>query len=376
MSSKAIFLKLAKKAGIEVNGSNVWDIKVHNEKLYDRVLQEQSLGLGEAYMDGWWDCERIDLMLEKVIRANVESELKLSLREKCRILWSRIWNRQRGRGAHSGIQHYNTGNDLYSHMLDKTMTYSCAYWQSGAQTLEEAQIKKLDLVCRKLNLKPGMKLLDLGCGWGALMKYACENYGVTAVGYQLADEQIEFGRKFVGNLPITFVRDNYLNAAKRINETGTFDALAMVGSIEHCGVRNLRSLLEGMHKLLREDGIILIHMIANNSSLYTCDPFFDKYLFPNAVDLSPAQLSTAAEGLFVLEDVHNFGPDYHTTLLAWYDNFQAAWPVLSGNYTERFKRMWEYYLLSVGGVFKARQLQLLQFVYTKIGRKQPHCRFS
>ena len=374
MSGKSIFTRLANKAGIKVNGPDLWDIKIHNEKVYDRVLQGGSLGLGESYMDEWWDCERNDLLTERLTRVNIANDVKLSLQEKCRLLWSRIWNRQYGKGSHRGVEHYNVGNDLYTAMLDKNMTYSCGYWRSGAQDLDEAQVKKLDMICRKLNLKPGMRLLDLGCGWGSLMKYACTNYGTSAVGYTLADEQIALGQKFVGDLPIKFVKDNYLNASKR--ETDKFDAIVMVGSIEHCGAKNLRSLLEGMHKLLRDDGIILIHTIGNNTSLYACDPFFDKYLFPNSVNPSPAQITTAAENLFSLEDVHNFGEDYHTTLLEWNRRFQDAWPTLESRYSRRFKRLWEYYLHSVAGVFKARDLQLFQFVFTKIGRKQPYCRIS
>ena len=159
---------------VAINGLSPWDIKVHDERLYGRVLSEGSLGFGEAYMDGWWDCDQIDELITRIQKYDVVAKLKPGVKLVMDALWARILNLQsKGRAFKIGQAHYDLGNDLYQAMLDKRMVYTCGYWKD-AQTLDEAQEAKLDLVCRKIGLKPGQKVLDIGCGWGSFAKFAAE----------------------------------------------------------------------------------------------------------------------------------------------------------------------------------------------------------
>ena len=151
-------------AGIEINGNNPWDIQVHNKEFYKRALAKVELGIGESYMDGWWDCEQTDELICKIIRAKLDEKVKRNFSITYHILSAKIINLQSSkRACNIGEKHYDLGNDLFQNMLDKRMNYSCAYWRN-AHSLDEAQENKLELICKKINLKPGMRVLDIGCG--------------------------------------------------------------------------------------------------------------------------------------------------------------------------------------------------------------------
>jgi cyclopropane-fatty-acyl-phospholipid synthase len=265
--------------------------------------------------------------------------------------------------------HYDIGNDLYTRMLDPRMVYSCAYWQD-ASSLAEAQEAKLDLVCRKLGLEPGMRVLDIGCGWGGFAAYAAERYGCTVVGLTLSRDQYALGRKMWKDLDVDLRLADYREVR------GTFDRIASIGMMEHVGPRNYRRFMEVVHRSLPDDGIALIHTICGRLSRRHGTPFVEKYIFPDAVSPSLAQLGVATEGIFVLEDLQNIGPDYERTLLAWWRNFEGAYPELSDRYDERFRRLWTFYLLAAAGASRARDAQVFQLVLTKTGRRQPACRVS
>jgi cyclopropane-fatty-acyl-phospholipid synthase len=266
-------------------------------------------------------------------------------------------------------QHYDLGNDLYRAMLDKRMNYTCAYWKD-ADNLDDAQEAKLDLVCQKIGAHEKMKILELGCGWGSFAKYAAETYGTNVVGYNISKQQVALGRERCQGLPVDLRLQDYREAA------GQYDAVISIGVMEHIGYKNYSTYLDVVDRCLKPDGIAFVHTIGSNKSITTGEPWTDKYIFPNGQLPSITQLAKAMEGRFVVEDWHNFGPYYDPTLMAWHANFNRAWPDLKAKYGERFKRMWDYYLLSSAGGFRSRSQQLWQIVFTHAGTPQPDCRFS
>ncbi len=348
-------------AGIEIGGRRPWDLQVHDERFYARLLAGGDLAAGESYMDGWWDAEALDELCTRVHRANLPA-----LVGGWEMFWlalkGRILNRQRrSRAAEVAERHYNLGNDIYRAMLDLRMQYTCAYWKDAA-TLDQAQENKLRLICRKIQLRPGMTVLDLGGGFAGLSHFMASEYGCRVVMYNISAAQVAYGREWCSGLPVRIEQKDYREAAR---ETATFDRVVSVGLCEHIGVKNYRGFLEMAHGLLSPGGLFLLHTIGGNQS-YTCtDAWIDKYIFPNGMTPSVTQLGKAMEGLWVVEDWHNFGPDYDKTLMAWWHNFDRAWPSLEGKYDERFYRMWKYYLLGCAGGFRARRLQLWQLVLSK-----------
>ncbi len=369
-SAEYVVRDLLAKAGIEVNGSRPYDIQVHNPQFYSRVIRERELGLGESYMDGWWDCNALDEFFTRILKARLDRAVKGNWKIQWHLLRSRLFNLQaKSRAFEVGEKHYDVGNDLYTRMLDKRMNYTCAYWKN-AKTLDEAQEAKLELVCRKINLEPGMTVLELGCGWGAFAKYAAEKYGVKVTGVTVSRQQVELGRELCKGLPVELKLMDYRDV------TGKYDRVISIGIMEHVGYKNYRTYFEVVDRTLKDDGIAFFHTIGGNESSTTANPWTTKYIFPNGMIPSIAQLARAFEGLFVMEDWHNFGPHYDLTLMAWYKNFENAWPELKDKYGERFFRMWRYYLLSSAGSFRSRHNQLWQVVLTKPGQPQPECRFS
>ena len=353
--------------GIVVNGRRESDPQIHHSRVYRSIALQGSLGLGESYMNGDLTVARLDLFVEKILRSDLGKRKYTPMILK-RLLKAVLFNLQSlSRSKIVCDVHYDLGNDLFQKMLDQRMVYTCGYWKD-AKNLAEAQEHKLDLICKKLELKAGMKVLDIGCGFGSFMKYAAAKYGVECVGYSLSKEQIAYGEKDCAGLPIEFVFDDYRNIK------GKFDRVVSVGMLEAVGYKNFRTYMQVIHNVLKEDGAALVHTVGHNHTTYITDPWVDRYIFPNGVLPSLKQMGAASEGLLVMEDLHNFGPDYATTLHAWHENFQAAWPELKSNYSETFKKMWEFYLLSFAGGFQARNWQLWQMVFTKKGRQQPTCR--
>ena len=345
---------------IELNGSRPWDLRVHDDRFFKRVLSEDALGLGESYVEGWWDAEQLDEFFARLLRLDLR-RVRMSWKRKWTILQDRLLNRQStARAFVIGEKHYDRGNDLFRVMLDRRMTYTCGYWKS-AETLDEAQEAKLDLVCRKIGLQPGQTILDIGCGWGSFMKFAAENYGASAVGVTVSEEQVKLGRELCEGLPIEFRLQDYRDVA------GRFDHVVSLGMFEHVGPKNYRAFFEKARECLKDDGLLLLHTIGNRFSDNTTDPFTEKYIFPNSVIPSVRQIGEATERLFVMEDWHNFGPDYDPTLMAWNANFEAGWEGLHPRYGDRFYRLWRYFLLSAAGSFRARKMQLWQVVFSKDG---------
>lgn len=362
--AKAQIKALIKPTGIKFNGKNAWDITVHNDKFYDRALAGGSLGLGEAYMDGWWDSGDLGETIYRLLVARIDKQVRPTARLAWDYAGAYLRNKQSVRRSYKNAQaHYDIGNDLYEPMLGETMAYSCGYWKN-AKTLDDAQLAKYELICQKLKLKRGMKVLDIGCGWGGLAMYMARNYKVEVVGITPAVEQARFIREHAKGMSVKVVEQDYREFKTRTK----FDRVVSVGMAEHIGPKNFPSYFAKVDEVMKDDGIFVLHTIGNNHSVRTTEPWIGKYIFPGAVLPSLSQLAKVVEGAFVIEDVHNFGPDYEKTLLAWHKNFKKAWPSLQEAYGERFKRMWEYYLLSCAAGFKARGIELYQIVLTKQGK--------
>jgi cyclopropane-fatty-acyl-phospholipid synthase len=353
--------KLLEGTDIVFNGNNPWDIRVYDSNLYEKILTQGTLGLGEAYMDEWWDSNQLDELFNKFCSAQVKSRVMLDPQSIKNGLWAYFINRQsKNHSSHIVKHHYDIGNDLYRSMLDARLTYSCGYWKE-AKTLDQAQEHKFDLICRKLDLQPGQRILDIGCGWGSFMKYAVEKYDVSCVGITLSNEQIALCRELCAGLPIEIRFADY----RELNET--FDHIVSIGMFEHVGYKNYSQYMKVARRCLNDNGLFLLHTIGNNKSVISVDPWIDKYIFPGGMLPSIKQIAKATEGKFVMEDWHNFGADYDKTLMCWFENLSGNWEAIKNDYDDRFFRMWKYYLLSCAGAFRARGNQLWQLVLSKNG---------
>lgn len=359
--SRDLVREILADTGISINGTNPWDIEVRKEDFYRRVVRYGSIGLGESYMDGWWECESLPELFSRLIPSAPEMKLGKNLKALLFLFQSVVLNPGRSSKAFQiGERHYDIGNELYRLMLDKRMVYSCAYWKD-ADNLDDAQEAKLDLICRKLGLRPGERVLDIGCGWGSFAKYAAERYGVRVVGITVSKEQAELGRHLCEGLPVEIRLQDYRDVRER------FDHIVSVGMFEHVGYRNYRTYMETAGRCLNEGGLFLLHTIGSSTSSSTGDPWVNRYIFPNSMIPSIRQISGAAEGIFVIEDIHNFGAYYERTLAEWLGNFDMSWEKLKENYDERFHRMWRYYLQVFMGAFRARYLHVWQIVLSGKG---------
>lgn len=352
-------------SGVVVNGPNPWDIQIKEHfivKFYYRVIQYGSLGLGEAYMDGWWDCKAVDELFNKILRADLDKKSQ-PWRMAPVYLKSLFFNRQTRLGSLKvAKEHYDLPKELYDTFLDEYNQYTCAKDDPTTETfdLERAQVRKLHLICRKLHLNPGDHVLDIGCGWGGFARFAAMYYGCKVTGLTISKEQAKHAREFTKGLDVEIKLMDYRDLGKE-----KYDKISIIGMIEHVGWKNYRTIMEKVFASLKDDGLFLLHTIGSLESVVNTDAWIDKYIFPNSMLPSIVQLAKASEGLFTTEDFHNFGPDYDKTLMAWNENFQSNWPAIAAEYNDRFKRMWEYYLLSCAGSFRARRNQLYQFVYSK-----------
>lgn len=356
---KKVIEDLLNQAGIEINGNRPWDIHIKNDNFYRRVLHQGSIGLGESYMEGWWECPKLDEFLDRLFSANLEQKIKENIKLKWLILKARLFNLQTKKKAEKSIaSHYNIGNRLYEEMLDPLMMYSCGYWQD-AQNLDQAQENKLELICQKLKLQPGQKVLDVGCGWGGFAYYAAKNYKVEVTGITISKEQFELAQQRCKDLPVEIRLQDY----RDLNEK--FDRIVSIGMLEHVGHRNYRKYMEVIERNLKEDGICLLHFIGGNESTYITDPWINKYIFPEGLIPSITQIGQALENKLILQDWHNFGLYYDQTLMAWYRNFKEAWPSLKESYNKFFYKMWEFYLCSSAASFRAKRLNLWQLVLTR-----------
>ena len=356
---------LLEAAGLEANGPGDCDPRILDDRFYGRVVRQGSLGLGEAWMDGWWTVPSLDGMLYRLLRHGIDQKVH-GIGSRLDDLRAWALNLQTGRRARKvGEQHYDIGNDLFEAMLGERLVYSCGYWRE-ASNLDEAQVAKLDLVCRKLGLRPGMRVLDIGCGWGEALKFAAERYGIEGVGVTISREQADYARALCAGLPVEIRLQDY----RELDEP--FDRIFSIGMFEHVGAKNYETYFDVARRCLHDDeatggGLFLLHCIGSNVSVQHTDPWIGRYIFPNSMLPSARQIAACTEGRFVTEDWHNFGTDYDRTLQAWRSNIEAAWDRLPPRYDERFRRMWRYYLAASMAAFRARRIQLWQLVLSPRG---------
>jgi cyclopropane-fatty-acyl-phospholipid synthase len=358
--------ELLAKADIQLNGGRPHDIRIHRQQFFEKVLSRWSLGLGESYMDGDWDCQALDQCITRLLSINLDDDIRGKARAKAVLMLFRakIMNLQsRHRAFQVAERHYDLDNDLFWHMLDSRMIYSCAYWER-ASTLEQAQIDKLDLICQKLELQPGEHLLDIGCGWGGLAAHAAQHYGVKVTGLTVSREQKAHAMQTCAGLPIDIRLQDYRDLDQ------SFDKIVSVGMFEHVGERNYPTYFQAVHKALKPEGLFLLHTIGSRITTLSTDPWIDKYIFPNGKIPSAAEITQSVEPKWVIEDWQNFGRDYDRTLMAWHGNIVNALPTLSRRYDARFLRMWSYYLLSCAGYFRSQKGQLWQILLTRPERSQ------
>lgn len=356
-----VLRELAALAGVQFNGDSPWDIQVYDEAAYRNILTNGSLGFGESYMHGLWESHELDELFNRLLRIDVDEKLTgwSRLRLLAEVLRHQLFNLQsRERAFQVGEQHYDTGNDVFEAMLDSSMSYSCGFWQN-ATTLEQAQQNKLDMICRKLELRAGDKLLEIGCGWGGLAHHAAKHYGVEVVGITVSKEQQQLAQERCAGLPVTVELIDYRELQ------GQFDKIVSVGMFEHVGPKNYVAYFDTVSHLLKNEGLFLLHTIGLYKTCSSMDAWMDKYIFPNGKLPSSEEVASALNDRFLIEDWHNFGQDYDRTLMAWWERFDAAWPGLESKYGKRFYRMWKYYLLSCAGFFRSRQGQLWQLVLSK-----------
>jgi len=361
---KNFFESTLASADIQVNGSRPWDVQIKDKRVYRALALRGLTGLADAYVDGWWNCAELDTFFYKVLSKGLNEKVRFNYVNLGSYIKEKIFNLQSKRRAFIvGEEHYDLGNDLYEAMLDKRLVYTCGYWKN-AKTLDEAQEAKLDLVCQKINLKPGQRVLDIGCGWGSFAKFAAEKYGAHIVGVTVSKEQAELARKLCAGLPIEIRLQDY----RDVNET--FDHVVSLGMFEHVGYKNYRTYMEVVHRCLKGDGFFLLHTMGQrddypNTHQPECH-WIIKNIFPNGMLPSVAQIGDAAQRLFTMEDWHTFGKDYDKTMMSWLQNFEKNWPKLEHKYGPRFFRMWKYYLSEFCGAWRAHnQYNLWQIVFTK-----------
>ncbi|MGZ3633058.1 MAG: cyclopropane fatty acyl phospholipid synthase [Parachlamydiaceae bacterium] len=354
------------RAGIQVNGDRPDDMRIVDPRFYKQWFFEPSLAVGESYVEGWWECDRLDELFFKFCRY-YPNESAYPLSRWFTKFKNTLLNMQTPmRSKKVAEKHYDLGNRLYAAMLGPSMAYTCGYWKN-ADTLDQAQLNKFDLICRKIQLKKGDKVLELGCGWGSFAKFAAENYECEVVAVNISKEQVRYAQQICAHLPVSVALCDYRDTHVYNPHQTMFDKVVSIGLCEHVGVKNYRSLMQIVKENMKDTGLFLLHTIGKNESSAYADPWINRYIFPNGVLPSVAYLSKAMENLFVIEDLHNFGADYDKTLMAWHHHFVYHWPELCLEYDARFYRMWTYYLLSCAGAFRARSIQLWQFVLSHNG---------
>lgn len=355
------------KIDIIVNGKRPWDIQIHDKRAFNRIIADGSLGLGETYMEGWWSCQAVDVFIYKLLYFKFNERIKSNIKLMLYYAVSKFLNKQTKKRSKKVVDlHYNLDNELFRLMLGETMSYTCAYWKD-ATTLDKAQANKHNLICRKIGLKPGDKILELGCGFGGFAKYAASHYGCEIVSVNISKSQLDYANEICKGLPVKFYLADYRDINLYNPNHIEFDKVVSIGMCEHVGHKNYKLFMDVVNQNLKKHGLFLLHTIGYNCLVESGEPWLDKYIFPNSLLPSIQGLGKAIDEHFVMEDWHNFGAYYDNTLLAWHDNFTQNWDMLKNRYDEKFFRMWTYYLLLCAATFRARKTELWQIVLSKDG---------
>jgi cyclopropane-fatty-acyl-phospholipid synthase len=369
--TKRIVTDLLSRAGVTINGTEPWDIRVNDDRFYQRTMRG-SLGFGESYMDGDWDAVELDELFRRIIRMKITRSLVVGLNRIFLDAKSRLKNLQTRNGSLAIAEaHYDLDHRLYENILGPYNQYTCCFF-NNSQTLEEAEVEKLEMICNKLDLQPGDQVLDIGCGWGGFAKYAAQTRSCHITGISISKEQIVFAREYTDGLPVEIIELDYRDLPKRF-AAGHFDKVLICGMIEHVGYKNYRGIMKVIDRVLKDDGRFLLHTIGNCKNTTVVDPWIEKYIFRNSMVPSMAQLVKAFEGLFVLQDWENYGHYYAPTLAAWQKNFEANWQKIKAldtakKFDEKFRRMFNYYFLSCKAGFETEHINLWHLVLTKEGK--------
>ncbi len=360
-NSKNTLQKFLNLADVQINGSRPWDIQIKNESVYEKFFSGGSVALGETYMQGLWDCQSLDALFYKILKAKLNKKVSFSLKEKMLILKARLFNLQTRKGSlRVAKQHYDLPSDFYMSFLDPYNQYTCGYFKNTTK-LNQAQENKLNLICKKLYLNSHDKVLDIGCGWGGFAKFAAKKYGCSVTGITISKEQAKYAKKFTQGLPVKIEIKDYRDLK------GSFDKILICGMIEHVGHKNYRTIMEIVRKILSDRGLFLLHTLGASDSKSTLDTWLSKYIFPNSCVPTLEKICESVDGLFVMEDWHNFGAYYDQTLMAWFANFDRNWHKFSNQYNPAFYRMFKYYFLMCAGSFRARKNNLWQIVFSRNG---------
>jgi len=350
-------------ADIQINGPRGWDVTVHQPGFYARVLRQGSLGLGESYMDGWWDCGQLDEFFARAFAAGLDRRAARAWPARLLAVLSWLGNRQTpAKSTQVAVRHYDVGNDLFQAMLGRHMVYTTGRWD-GARDLDHAQEAKLDFVCRKLELEPGMRVLDIGCGWGSFAKFAAERYGVRVDGITLSAQQLALGQSLCRGLPVQLRLEDYRDIEA---DPRPYDRVVSLGMFEHVGHKNYRKFFAAARRALASGGRLFLATIGSNHTVYSTDPWIERYIFPNSHLPSIQQIGSGMEDRFIPLEWHNWAGDYDRTLMAWYANFASEWERWSRQYSEPFCRMWRFYLLSCAAAFRVNQLQVWQMLLSPV----------
>jgi cyclopropane-fatty-acyl-phospholipid synthase len=367
--ARRIITGVLEQADIRVGGDRPWDLRIHHDRFFPRAMRG-SLGVGESYMDGDWDAGSLIEFFRKTMDAGLQMHPLLRINRVAKEVHARFRNLQtRRRSRAVAEEHYDLDHRMYAQFLGPWNQYTCCFFD-GTDDLEEAEICKLEMICDKLEIESGDRVLDIGCGWGGFAKYAASTRGCSVVGISLSDEQIEYARDYTEGLPVEIHRMDYRDLPE--SPLGTFDKVLICGMIEHVGYRNYRQLMKVVHTVLAQDGLFLLHTIGNRHNTAVVEPWIEKYIFRNSMAPSMQQLTRAAADLFVIEDWENYGHYYVPTLQAWHDNFNRNWDrirALDGPrpFDERFRRMWNFYLMSSRAAFEVEDLHLWHLVMTRYG---------
>jgi cyclopropane-fatty-acyl-phospholipid synthase len=356
------------------DGQPVFTLCLNSKEGIKSALRNGALGMAEAYMDGEIDIDGNLQAFLKFESAPLYERMKLSLREKIKFAVSLLITRNTVRGAKKNVKHhYDLGNDFYQLWLDPSMTYTCAYFTRYGDTLAQAQNNKHEHICRKLRLEPGMTLVDIGCGWGAMLVYAAQRYGVIGVGYTISEEQAKWAKENIKRLGL---EDRITIELKDYREAeGQFDRWVSIGMFEQIGKSFFDMFFSEITRILKPGGIGVLHTIGS-SEPYTNNPWIEKYIFPGG---HLPQLGDLVDGMNGINlnpiDVEDLRLHYGQTLDSWYANFNRVENTVWEMYGERFVRMWRFYLNGAAQGFKWGTLRLYQIVFSHgLDQSQPRTR--
>jgi cyclopropane-fatty-acyl-phospholipid synthase len=341
-------------------------LKIRDRKSLISVVTSPHVAVGDGYCSG--GIEIIGDLTDFFVAIYRAQQRRRSQSQSVRKLWPstrRIKHNTRLRAHHNIHHHYDLGNDFYRLWLDEQMVYTCAYYERPDATLEEAQLAKMDHVCRKLQLKPGQTVVDAGCGWGALSLHMARHYGVTVKAYNISHEQIIFAREWAERTGMSdrveFIESDYRNI------TGEFDAFVSIGMLEHVGPERFRQLGEVIDRCLKTTGRGLIHSIGRHNS-QPMNPWIEKRIFPGSYPPTLTEMAPVFEPYsFSILDVENLRQHYGKTCRDWLERFEENKDEVQNMFDEELERAWRLYLAGSAVAFEEGTLQLYQIVFAPPG---------